>query len=335
MCSNAKQKKNIHTSGSNTVPIVYHPDYNIGLFGLENYHPFDSKKYGRVYERIKTQLNLSPSDFVKPAAQVSVAELLKVHTPEYLQSLKSSSVVAQITEIGELSYVPNFLLQWYLLTPMRLATQGTLDAVDEAIKHNWAINLGGGYHHAKSDSGGGFCAYADIPLAVKKLINKYHKKKILIVDLDAHQGNGHEEILCHDKHVAIFDVYNENIYPRDEQAKKCITYNHPITSETSDSEYLNLLKKELSKAFNASKPDFIVYNAGTDIYEHDPLGRLKISRKGIIERDQMVFELAKKHAIPILMVLSGGYTKASAGIIADSIINLINKKIITLRKTGF
>ena len=212
-----------------------------------------------------------------------------------------------------------------------MATQGSLVGVDLAIQHGWAINLAGGYHHAKSDEGGGFCAYADIPLAVKKLVNKYHKKKILIIDLDAHQGNGHEAILCHNEHVAIFDVYNEDIYPQDEPVKECITYNHPIVSGTTDKEYLDLLRVELPKAFDTSKPDFIIYNAGTDIYKHDPLGQLKISKKGIIKRDQMVFELAKKHNIPILMVLSGGYTKASAGIIADSIINLVNKTIITLQ----
>ena len=268
---NALRKKSAHIANTNPVPIVYHPDYNIGLLGLENYHPFDSKKYGRVYERIKAQFNLSPNDFAKPAAQVSENELLKVHTPEYLQSLKWSSVIAQITEIGELIFIPNFLLQWYLLTPMRWATQGTLVAVDLALQHGWAINLAGGYHHAKSDEGGGFCAYADIPHAVEKLVNKYHKKKILIIDLDAHQGNGHETILCHNEHVAIFDVYNEDIYPGDDPAKECITYNHPIKSGTTDKEYLNLLETELPEAFNKSKPDFIIYNAGTDIYKHDTL----------------------------------------------------------------
>ena len=316
------------------VPIVYHPDYNISFWGIEKWHPFDSKKYGKVCDALKSELGLWDGQFHTPEQEVSREVLLQVHSESYLESLKKSSVVAEGVGIYPLFFVPNFCLQKYLLRPMRLATQGTLDAVDLAIKHGWAINLSGGYHHAKANNAEGFCIYADIPLAVKKACGEYGIEKCMIIDLDAHQGNGHEEILGESSQVDIFDIYNGSpgFYPSDSYAAQFITYNHPVAHYTNDEEYLSILKTELPKAFEQTKPDFIIYNAGTDIYECDPLGSLSVSRVGIIERDEFVFNLAKEHNIPIIMVLSGGYTQESAGIISDSIINLANKKIINIEK---
>ncbi len=119
---------------------------------------------------------------------MSEETLKEVHSSEYLESLNSLQTLARITEVP-LDYVPGWLarflgLQQCLLRPMKLATQGTLDAVDLAQEHGWAINLSGGYHHAKADSGGGFCVYADIPLAAQKFLALHPYEKVLIVDLD-------------------------------------------------------------------------------------------------------------------------------------------------------
>lgn len=307
-------------SSTNKIPVFFHPDYDISLLGLEKLHPFDSCKYGKVFERLK---NYYAQNRFRVPQKISDTDLLKVHAQEYLDSLSDSNVVARITEIPLLKYLPNFILQRYVLNPMRIATGGTVEAAQRALEDGWAINLSGGYHHAKHDCGGGFCAFADIPLAIATLWEKHPKHKVMIVDLDAHQGNGHESFFQGDERVVIYDIYNGQIYPQDHKARKRIDYNYPVKSGIKDAEYLGLLEDTLPAAIEESKPDFIIYNAGTDIFEKDPLGNMKISAAGIKKRDELVFSYAQKNNIPILMVLSGGYTQESSTIIGNSLSHIL------------
>lgn len=308
------------------IPIIFHDNYDISCLGLEKLHPFDTKKYGKIADHLAKSCNLHKSLFFKPE-KISDKDLLLVHTQTYLDSLKSSSSIAQVAEVYPLRYIPNFLLQRVLLNPMRYATAGTVLGAELALEYKWAINLSGGYHHAKSNSGGGFCYFADIPLAIKKLRIKHPNLKVLVLDLDAHQGNGHESILESDPLTQIFDIYNECNYPYDNQAKKAIDFDYPVSSGIEDKEYLNLLKKTLPSALEQAKPDLIIYNAGSDVYSKDPLGKMKISKNGIIERDKFVFEESMKRQIPILMVLSGGYSNESAEIVGESIENVLKNVI--------
>ncbi len=310
------------------LPLVYHNDYNIGFFGLENLHPFDSKKYGKIYNYLIDKVGIGKNQFYKPE-EVTDEELRKVHSSAYLKTLHdfASKTFAQISEVPLLRFLPNFIIRKKALKPMRLATGGTIKATELAGEHGWAINLSGGYHHAKRDKGGGFSVYADIPLAAHNVLEKDPNTKIMIVDLDAHQGNGNEAILGPDKRITIFDVYGATIYPQDHQVKKYIRFNYPVHSNIRDNEYLEIIKKNLPMAIDIVKPDLIIYNAGTDIFEKDPLGQMGISKDGIKQRDEFVFSQALSRNIPIVMVLSGGYTKESAGIISRSIENLIKNVI--------
>lgn len=309
------------------LPIVYSSRYNITLLGIQRLHPFDSEKYGRVFDFLKREGILNGSNHHEPK-QVKRETLLKVHTKEYLKKLRRSRNVAAIAEVRQLRFLPNFLLQWRFLRPMRYATAGTMQGGELALKHGWAINLSGGYHHAKSNYSSGFCFYADISLAAYQHLDRFPDQKVMIVDLDAHQGNGFEAIHGDDERLPAFDMYNGSIYPNDLPARKFIKYNYPLMPGTSDISYLNTLQKVLPAALDKEKPDFLIYNAGSDIYEKDPLGGLRISAAGILVRDETVFQEAKKRGIPILMVLSGGYTAESAGLIGSSIRNLWRKKII-------
>ena len=316
------------------LPIVYHKNYNINTWGIPVGHSFDPQKYGKIVVYLKSHTDLTINHFYKPT-KIEDQELLKVHPKDYLESLKSSSVVARIIEMPFIGILPNFIVQRLLLNPMRYATRGTLVATRLAQQYGWAINLSGGYHHACADHGGGFCIFADIPLAGLDYLEKHPDHKVMIIDLDAHQGNGHEDITKDDEHFVIFDVYGKNNYPfarEHERLKDAIKYNFPLElydnqgqKRVTDNLYLDLLEKELPKAIKKERPDFIIYNAGTDIYEEDPLGQMKITKEGIISRDELVFVLAKEHNIPIVMVLSGGYTKESASVIGESIVNLIAK----------
>ncbi|XP_045847410.1 histone deacetylase 11 isoform X3 [Meles meles] len=270
-------------------PIVYSPRYNITFMGLEKLHPFDAGKWGKVISFLKEEKLLSDGMLVE-AREASDEDLLVVHTRRYLNALKAGKL---------------------------------------AMERGWAINVGGGFHHCSSDRGGGFCAYADITLAIKFLFERVEGvSRATIVDLDAHQGNGHERDFMGDKRVYIMDVYNRHIYPGDRFAKQAIRRKVELEWGTEDDEYLDKVERNLQKALQEHLPDVVVYNAGTDILEGDRLGGLSISPQGIVKRDELVFRVVRGRQVPILMVTSGGYQKRTARIIADSILNLYSLGLI-------
>nr|XP_030705384.1 histone deacetylase 11 isoform X1 [Globicephala melas] len=324
-------------------PIVYSPRYNVTFLGLEKLHPFDAGKWGKVISFLKEEKLLSDSMLVE-AREASDEDLLVVHTRRYLNELKVpqesdvgscapdaqwSFAVATITEIPPVIFLPNFLVQRKVLKPLRTQTGGTIMAGKLAVERGWAINIGGGFHHCSSDRGGGFCAYADITLAIKFLFERVEGvSRATIVDLDAHQGNGHERDFMGDKRVYIMDVYNRHIYPGDRFAKQAIRRKVELEWGTEDDEYLRKVERNLEKALQEHQPDVVVYNAGTDVLEGDRLGGLSISPQGVVKRDELVFRLVRGHQVPILMVTSGGYQKRTARIIADSILNLYGQGLI-------
>lgn len=304
------------------LPIIFSPRYDIRVLGIEKLHPFDSEKYGKVHRYLVDTVGIDEGAFHAPDPASDDA-LLKIHTSNYLESLNKSVNIALIAEVMMATLLPNWILQKHLLEPIRYATGGTILGVKLAIERDWAINLSGGYHHAKADSGGGFCFFADVPIAVKKMWEDHPDRKVLIVDLDAHQGNGNASIFRDDPRVNIFDVFNGFIYPGDYEAARWVKYNHPVKMFVGDGEYLGLLERELPPAIDESSPGLIIYNAGTDVLTGDPLGGMNITAEGIIRRDGIVFQSAIDRKIPILMVLSGGYTKQSAGVIGKSIGNVL------------
>lgn len=348
------------------LPVVYNKEYNISFYGLLKLiklHSFNGEKYKEIYNTIKTNPAI---ELYKPKNEISEQELLTVHTAEYLATLHDSTVVAKVAEVPVLKTIPNFLLQRALLRPLRYAVQGTIDALDLALNYGCAINLGGGFHHAKTGNGEGFCFYSDIALAVNKFQQNNPGKKVMIIDLDIHQDNGHESIFLYNDNVVIYDVYNMDLYPKDNYVKAKIKYRFPLRSTkfidllkqhnpgvskteieaflnkqaeeqphfsgtVNDESYIALLKEHLDAAIEIEKPDLIVYIARTDILENDPLGFVEVSKEGIIQRDELVIASAIARRIPILMLLAGGYTKESSDVIASSI-NNIQKKFFNEEK---
>ncbi|KAG8556814.1 hypothetical protein GDO81_018212 [Engystomops pustulosus] len=159
-------------------PIVYSTDYNITFIGLEKLHPFDSGKWGKIINFLRDE-KLITDDTIVTAKEATEDDLLVVHTRRYINKLKWSFVVATITEIPPLVLLPNFLVQRRVLKPLRTQTGGTIMAGKLAIERGWAINVGGGFHHCSSDKGGGFCAYADITLAIKVKLRKITEKNTI------------------------------------------------------------------------------------------------------------------------------------------------------------
>ncbi|XP_047637887.1 histone deacetylase 11 isoform X3 [Phacochoerus africanus] len=269
-------------------PIVYSPRYNITFMGLEKLHPFDAGKWGKVISFLKEEKLLTDSMLVE-AREASDEDLLVVHTRRYLNELKWSFAVATITEIPPVIFLPNFLVQRKVLKPLRTQTGGTIMFLFERVE---------GISRAT------------------------------IIDLDAHQGNGHERDFMGDKRVYIMDVYNRHIYPGDRFAKQAIRRKVELEWATEDDEYLTKVERNLEKALQEHRPDVVVYNAGTDVLEGDRLGGLSISPQGIVKRDELVFRMVRSLQVPILMVTSGGYQKRTARIIADSILNLYGLGLI-------
>jgi histone deacetylase 11 len=313
--------------------IVYSRHYNIGFFGLERLHPFDSRKYGRAWKRLQQAVGPCLRKLhVRPSRQVRRDELLAVHSADYLDRLRNSKYVAEALELPPVRYLPWRVVDHCVLRPMRWATMGTIIAAEEAIQCGFAVNLAGGYHHAKADGGEGFCIYSDIALAVHALREQHAIQaddRVVYVDLDAHQGNGVCHILRDDDRVFIFDMYNSTIYPCfDTEARSRIDCDVPLTGACTENEYLHELKYRLPGFLDSvarSRPiGLAIYNAGTDVFEGDQLGGLRLSDQGILERDLYTIAELRQRGIPTTMLLSGGYSAVSYRLVADSVQQLID-----------
>jgi len=308
--------------------IVYSPDYDIRFLGLEKLHPFDSCKYSRAWESLLATFGgRLESLLIQPELPITIEKLRTVHTDAYLQKLQKARYIAKVLELPELAFLPRCVLEKYVLKAMQLATKGTVLAAQAAMEYGIAINLSGGYHHASRDCGEGFCVYSDIAIAIAMLRQSGALQlddNVIIIDLDAHQGNGLERIFFQDQYVHIFDMYNEDIYPQDWWAKEWIDYKLPLKSGTDDRVYLDQLKEHLPLFLNSiDRPKIAFYNAGTDIFENDPLGRLQVSEQGVLERDRYVFHTLTAASIPWVMVLSGGYTRQSYQLVANAVTDVI------------
>jgi len=309
------------------VPLIYSPSYDISFLGIEKLHPFDSSKWGRICRFLVVDGVLDNKSLVEPR-EATKEDLLVVHSESYLNSLKSSLTVSMIIEVPPVAMLPNCLVQQKVLHPFRKQVGGSILAAKLAKERGWAINVGGGFHHCSGDKGGGFCVYADISLCIHYAFVRLHISRVMIIDLDAHQGNGHEKDFCDDRRVYILDMYNSEIYPFDYEARRYISQKVELASGTATDEYLAKLDEALKVAGRMFDPELVVYNAGTDILDGDPLGRLKISPDGVTRRDEKVFRFSHERNVPLVMLTSGGYMKSSARVIADSIENLSNKGLI-------
>ncbi|KAJ8751585.1 hypothetical protein K2173_016832 [Erythroxylum novogranatense] len=289
----------------NKVPIIYSPGYDISFLGMEKMHPFDSAKWGRVCQFLIIGGGLAKDGIVEPR-EASKEDLLVVHTELYLKSLRNSANVARIIEVPPVAVFPNCLLQQKVLSPFRKQVGGTILAAKLAKHRSWAINIGGGFHHCSREKGGGFCAYADISLCIHYAFVLLDISSVMIIDLDAHQGNGHEMDFSNDDRVYILDMYNPDIYPFDFEARRYINHRVEVVSGTTTEQYLAKLNTALNEVAETPnfKPQLVIYNAGTDILDGDPLGRLKVSPCGVINRDEMVFQFAHERNIPIVMLTS-------------------------------
>lgn len=304
------------------VEIVYSEKYLINLFGLERLHPFDIHKYRKIVDKLVKEGVLDRTRIHRPE-EVSEEDILLVQSQKFLKSLGDRNAVVRYLEADVLSQLPISIIRSGILKPFRYSTGGTILAAELAIqKQTIAINVGGGYHHAKPDKGEGFCIYADIPIAIRKLQKAKKIKRALIVDVDAHQGNGTICCLEDDDTTFCFSIHQKDIYP---VPKERGDLDVEIKAGTGDKKILEILDKRLPEIINQSKPDVVFVVGGCDPLEHDPLAGLKMSSDGIVKRDQMIVEHCVKRKLPVVFTLAGGYSRNAWTTQYASLKNLIKK----------
>ena len=316
-----------------TIKIVYHDRYNfpykfmknmawgikICTFGaIRELHPFIGDRSRRIRDFLVASGRFGRNDFIVP--ELDEALILSYLEPGYREIVHHKTVIARVVEVPLLNGFPYVFLRRHLIEPMLLASCGTIKAVELAMQEKLAINLGGGFHHASFYSGDGFCLYPDIPIAMKEIRKRQPGLKIAVLDCDAHQGNGTARSL--DKHdgTLMADMFNCQIYPQDTEAAKVTDVVVRLNSGCPDQVYLQTLATTVLPAIEKFRPQLLIYGAGTDIYEKDPLGSMCVSAQGIVQRDRLVWDFARQHDIPLAVVLSGGYHMDSGRIIADSIL---------------
>ena len=275
------------------LPVVNHEDY---FAKIGDDHKFPINKFGELANYLIK--NKIVKKFHKPYP-CSEETLKRAHSEKYIKDIKNKTLDENgVKKIG-------FPLVDSVVQRSLVATGGTVLAAKLAISNRLACNTAGGSHHATFDSGAGYCVFNDVAVAAQYLLDRGLAKKILIVDLDVHQGNGNSDIFKNNKSVFTFSMHSKSNYP----AKKSISdLDVELEDNIEDLEYTNSLKSCLDQ-LNKEKFDFVFYIAGVDIHFNDRLGKLKISDEGIKSRDEIVIENFFSKNIPLCGVLGGGYNK--------------------------
>lgn len=283
--------------------VVYSPGYLISIGGLEKLHPFDIRKYEKIHNQLIEDGLLTDEQTFKPKP-LSHEQLLLVHTPEYLESLKSRKKVAEYLEAGILRLAP-VSLDKAVLAPFRRASGGTLLAARLALDHGVGINIGGGYHHAKPHKGEGFCAYADVAIAIRQLQSENLIQRAIVIDVDAHQGNGTAECLADDDTTLTFSMHQGDIYPY-EKSESDIDVE--LSAGTDDAEFMKILERYLDSMLEDFDADVCFVVAGCDTLATDPLAGLTMTPDGVVQRDSRIVAACATRRIPVVFTLSGGYS---------------------------
>lgn len=275
------------------LPIINHPDY-VAQIGDD--HRFPIKKFGELIKLLRKK-NIATTYNTFEPDEVSVPTLLNVHSEEYINKINNLSLDKdEIRKLG-------FPLVKSVRRRSFVATGGTVLASKLAVKHKLACNTAGGSHHAFSSQGNGYCVFNDVAVATSYLKKKYNYKKILILDLDVHQGDGTAKIFESDHSVFTVSIHSKKNYPSKKQKSNI---DIELEDGIKDEEYLNVVN-QLLKKIGDFQFDFVFYVAGVDVHFEDRLGKLNITETGIRKREELVINNFFKKNIPLCGVLGGGY----------------------------
>lgn len=283
------------------VKIAWHPLY---AHPLPEGHRFPMIKYELIPEQLLHEGLISAGNLFEPGL-LEEEVVLYAHQKVYWEQLKSLSLPArEQRRIG-------FPLTAQLLEREIRIAKGTVDGAGYALQYGIAFNVAGGTHHAGSNWGEGFCLLNDQAIAANYLLNNGLAKRILMIDLDVHQGNGTAEIFENEPRVFTFSMHGDKNFPfRKEKSDLDIA----LGDGTGDAEFLSKLKESLPLLM-AHQPDFVFYLSGVDVLASDKLGKLALSKEGCRERDRMVLQFCKDHHLPVQVSMGGGYSPAIKDIV--------------------
>ena len=278
------------------VKIAYHSKY---ILPVPANHRFPMTKYELITMQLLHHGIIEPKQIFEPE-NPDINDILLTHSQEYVDKLLSLSLTdREMRRIG-------FEQTHALIERELLIMQGGIDCARFALEYGIALNVAGGTHHAFSNKGEGFCILNDHAVAANFLLKNRMINKILIIDLDVHQGNGTAEIFAKNKNVLTLSIHGKHNYPF---IKECSDWDIPVNDGIEDDEYLALVKMSLNKAINTFKPDFIMFQSGVDILSSDKFGKFKVSMQGCKKRDEIVIGTCKKLDIPCIAAMGGGYSE--------------------------
>jgi acetoin utilization deacetylase AcuC-like enzyme len=297
--------------------------YSDGYYLPIGAHVFPAKKYRLVHDHLLASGIAASSDFVTPHSATD-QDVLLVHTPEYVEKLKTGTLSAR-EELGlEVPYSPELVRAFWL------AAGGSILAAEHALKDGVAINIGGGFHHAFPDHGEGFCVIHDVAIAIRRMQRDGKIRTAMTVDCDVHQGNGTAAIFAgtrsasdplpsaatpalrtklpsaHAGDVFTISLHQENNYP---QWKPPSSIDINLPDKIGDDDYLAWLDNALSSGLRQFTPELLCYIAGADPYREDQLGGLSLTIEGLKKRDVLVFNVARARNIPVMVTYAGGYAR--------------------------
>jgi acetoin utilization deacetylase AcuC-like enzyme len=275
--------------------LVYHPGYNLDLGA----HVFPARKYRLIRDALVAKGIADPADMIEPQPAKD-EDVLRVHTAEYVQKLKTGTLSASEQMRLELPFSQAVVDAFWL------AAGGSILAAQRALRDGVAVNIGGGFHHAFPGHGEGFCMLHDVAVAIRRMQADGAAKRVLVVDTDVHQGNGTAYIFREDPSVFTFSIHQERNYP---VPKPPSDLDVNLKDGVGDEEYLRELQRGLDESFSNLSPDLICYVAGADPYREDQLGGLALTMEGLRQRDDLVFREARRRGVPVAIAFAGGYAR--------------------------
>ncbi|GAA0872602.1 histone deacetylase [Gangjinia marincola] len=275
--------------------IAFHPIYK---HPLPKGHRFPMQKYDLLPKQLLHEGTCNKENFFTPA-KIKLEYVLRAHDDEYVNNLIDLKISPrEARKIG-------FPLSQELVDRELIIAQGTITGSEYSLEYGIAMNIAGGTHHAYSDRGEAFCMLNDQAIAAHYLLATQQASKILIVDLDVHQGNGTAQIFQHDDRVFTFSMHGASNYPF---KKETSDLDVALPNGLGDDEYLEILFETLPKLMDEQRPDFIFYLCGVDILASDKLGKLGCTLNGCLERDRFVLETCHRYQLPVQCSMGGGYS---------------------------
>jgi len=266
---------------------------------LPDGHPFPMGKFPALHHVLRQEGLLAAREVVTPQ-QADWATLLRVHTSAYLSDLAQGTLSPRAERRMGLPWSKRLVYR------SRLAVQGTLNAAYMALEDGIAANLAGGTHHAYPGHGEGFCVLNDVAVAIRALQTACWVRRVLVIDLDVHQGNGNAAFFADDAHVFTFSMHGAKNYPF---RKPPSTLDVPLPDGTRDTLYLDTLAEHLPAVLDRARPDLVFYLAGIDVMDGDRYGRTALTRDGLHARDGYVLEQLRDRDLAAVLLLSGGYAE--------------------------